>query len=151
MYVTDDEAARLALETVQQLADLEQSFELGNDADFLLGGIEHPNKNSAIPEEVESDLELKLVETDSQESIIETHNSNSTLKPVENSNFQHEFEKENNYPPVETGTPPKNPTANNATSKRLFSIFDNPSTPTQTETQGQNIRTRRSKTITTQV
>jgi len=150
MYVTDDEAARLALETVQQLAELEQSFELGNDADFLLGEREHLNKNDASPEEVESDLELKLVETDSQESVIKYQNSNTT-KPVKNSNFQHEPEEEKIYTPVETGTLPENPTANKASSKRLFSIFDNPSTPTQTESPRHCTRTRRSKTITTQV
>ena len=151
MYVTDDEAARLAHETVQQLAELEQSFELENGTDFMLDGIEHLDPNDSSPEEVDDDLELKLVETDSQESLVETHNSTNTTKPVKNSNFQHELEKENNYTLLQRGTPPKHPTVNNASSKRLFSIFDKPSTPKQTETQRQNIRTRRSKTITTQV
>ena len=42
MYVTDDEAAKLAFETVQQLAELdeEQCFELPNGTENLIEGIE---------------------------------------------------------------------------------------------------------------
>lgn len=151
MYVTDDEAARLAHETVQQLAELEQSFELENGADFLLDGIEHLDRNDASSEEVDDDLELKLVETDSQESLVDTQNPTNTTKPVKNSNFQHDLEKENKYTLLQRSTPPKYPTVNNVSSKRSFSIFDKPSTPKQTETQRQNIRKRRPKAITTQV
>ena len=99
MYVTDDEAARLALETVQQLAELEQNFELVDEADFMLGGIHNVDKNDAREE---------------------------------------------------TGTSLKN-IAENKASKKLFSIFDKSSTPTPIKNQGQSMKPKKSRTITTQV
>ena len=99
MYVTDDKAARLALETVQQLAELDQSFELVDETDFMLSGINNVDKDDACEE---------------------------------------------------TGTHLKN-YAENKTSKKLFSIFDKTSTPTQMESQRQSMKPKKSRTITTQV
>ena len=51
MYVTDDEAAKLAFETVQELAELDQQcFELTSDTDCIMDGIE--------PIEVSNDKEI---------------------------------------------------------------------------------------------
>ena len=51
MYVTDDEAAKLAFETVQELAELDQQcFELTSDTDCIMEGIE--------PIEVSNDKEI---------------------------------------------------------------------------------------------
>ena len=51
MYVTEDEAAKLAFETVQELAEFDQQcFELTSDADCIMEGIE--------PIEVSNDKEI---------------------------------------------------------------------------------------------
>ena len=51
MYVTEDEAAKLAFETVQELAELDQQcFELTSDTDCIMEGIE--------PIEVSNDKEI---------------------------------------------------------------------------------------------
>ena len=57
MYVTDDEAAKLAFETVQELAELDQQcFELTSDTDCIMEGIE--------PIEVSNDKEITKNESE---------------------------------------------------------------------------------------
>ena len=151
MYVTEDEAARLARETMQELelADLEQSFEFMEDSEYMLAGTEDLEKNMSRSAEVEIDHKLKLVENYPMESNGEIYDSKKNRTPEKNINIQNEEEKENKFIPVETGIPEKN--GNKASKKKLFSIFDQPSTLMQTETRRQSVRNRAPKTITTQV
>ena len=60
MYVTEDEAERLARETVQQLADIEHSFATVDEPDNSTGIVINGENDT-------NDLNLELLEEDSLE------------------------------------------------------------------------------------
>ena len=119
MYVTDDEAAKLAFETVQQLAELdeEECFELPIGTENIIEGIE------PMVEQPDNNFE-------------------STVKEAED-------RLEDNCP--ERDVMPKAGTTNNEKGLKLFSVFDKSSTPTEVKNKTIGNKSKKAKTITTQV
>ena len=153
MYVTDDEAARLALETVQQLAEIEHSFEVINAHADVLSAVEPMEENYVDSDNMENDLELKLVEYDSMENKDDNCIASKTDKLQENSVVLNEQEKgENRANSKKSDAALNNSTTNKENNSKLYSIFDTSSAQKQTKNNTEVTKNiKRSKAITTQV
>ena len=155
MYVTDDEAERLALETVQQLAEIEPSFDDITDNFGELPGFKPTKEGNLSFLEEGNTVELKLVDNDPIEKIeneTELCNLSNTMRNQENlklNKSQGIDEKGDSCKKPVTFMDAKMVKENNS---KLFSIFDKSSVPKRTETSQESLKsTKRLKAITTQV
>lgn len=138
MYVTEDEAERLARETVQQLADIEHSFATVDEPDNSTGIVINGENDT-------NDLNLELLEEDSLEV-----DGNSQYPTGLSESSQ---SKENGPNSYKESNEVENDAKNDKGNNPLFSIFDkNRKTSGRVDERKQEHKNaKKAHTITTQV